>query len=71
MHRVVVGTLCLGLGLFMTASAAAAVPGNAALISGIDLQYADDSVRIQDDVYRHVNGKWLATTQIPRRQERL
>ena len=65
MHRVVVGTLCLGLGLFMTASAAAAVPGNAALISGIDLQYADDSVRIQDDVYRHVNGKWLATTQIP------
>ena len=32
---------------------------------GIDLQYVDDSVRPQDDLYKHVNGKWLATTEIP------
>jgi putative endopeptidase len=29
------------------------------------LQYADDSVRPQDDFYQHVNGKWLAVTKIP------
>ncbi|HEY1726095.1 MAG TPA: M13 family metallopeptidase [Steroidobacteraceae bacterium] len=34
-------------------------------ISGIELQYADDGVRPQDDFYRHVNGKWLDSTQIP------
>jgi putative endopeptidase len=33
--------------------------------SGIDLQGADTAVRAQDDFYRHVNGKWLATTEIP------
>lgn len=35
------------------------------LVSGIDTQYIDDSVRAQDDFYRHVNGKWLASTEIP------
>ena len=71
MNRVLVGAVCSGL--FITAAAAAwsaqsaspAGPGPAALISGIELQYADDSVRIQDNFYQHVNGKWLATTQIP------
>jgi predicted metalloendopeptidase len=43
----------------------AAVPAAPALVSGIDLQYVDDSVRVQDDFYKHVNGKWLATTEIP------
>ena len=33
--------------------------------SGIDLQYVDNNVRVQDDFYRHVNGKWLDTFQIP------
>jgi len=33
--------------------------------SGIDTQYFDDSVRAQDDFYRHVNGKWLDETEIP------
>jgi putative endopeptidase len=63
MHRAVVGILCLGV--VMATAAAAAVPAGAALISGVDSQYADDTVRIQDDFYRHVNGKWLTTTQIP------
>ena len=35
------------------------------LVSGIDVQYIDDGVRPQDDFYKHVNGKWLATTEIP------
>jgi len=42
-----------------------AAPAPPALISGIDTQYIDDSVRAQDDFYKHINGKWLATTQIP------
>jgi putative endopeptidase len=33
--------------------------------SGIDLQYVDANVRIQDDFFRHVNGKWLDTFEIP------
>jgi predicted metalloendopeptidase len=36
-----------------------------ALLSGIDVQYIDDGVRAQDDFYKHVNGKWLASTEIP------
>jgi predicted metalloendopeptidase len=36
-----------------------------ALVSGIDLQYIDDTVRAQDDLYLHTNGKWLAHTEIP------
>ena len=35
------------------------------LLSGIDFQYFDDSVRAQDNFYQHVNGKWLAATEIP------
>jgi len=41
--------------------AAAAPP----LVSGIDLRYIDDATRAQDDLYQHVNGKWLANTEIP------
>jgi putative endopeptidase len=33
--------------------------------SGIDTQFFDNSVRPQDDFYQYVNGKWLATTDIP------
>lgn len=43
--------------------AAVAIP--AALASGIDQGYADQAVRVQDDFYRHVNGTWLKTTEIP------
>jgi predicted metalloendopeptidase len=34
-------------------------------LSGVDLQYVDPSVRPQDDLYRHLNGKWLDSFQIP------
>src|ERR1700722_14940732 len=53
------------------APAAAAAPSTATappappLVSGIDLQSGDPTVRAQDDFYRYVNGKWLATVEIP------
>jgi predicted metalloendopeptidase len=46
----------------MTGKARAA---DAPMLSGIDLQYVDDSVRAQDDFFRHINGKWLDTVQMP------
>ncbi len=33
--------------------------------SGIATQYIDASVRPQNDFYKHVNGKWLQTVEIP------
>ena len=35
------------------------------LSSGIELANMDTSVRPQDDFFRHVNGQWLKTTEIP------
>jgi putative endopeptidase len=37
----------------------------AVLSSGIDLEFVDSSVRPQDDFYRHMNGKWLDSFEIP------
>ncbi len=48
------------------ASAASATTQSAsAPRSGIELQWIDRSVRPQDDLFRFVNGKWLAATPIP------
>ncbi len=33
--------------------------------SGIDTSYIDQNVRVQDDLFRHFSGKWLATHEIP------
>jgi predicted metalloendopeptidase len=44
---------------------AAQAASQAALQSGVDLQYVDHSVRPQDDVYRYLNGKWLDSFQLP------
>src|SRR6476660_1247693 len=33
--------------------------------SGLDPAAFDKNVRVQDDLFRHVNGAWLNTTQIP------
>jgi putative endopeptidase len=33
--------------------------------SGIDTDELDPGVRPQDDLFRHVNGKWIARTEIP------
>jgi putative endopeptidase len=35
------------------------------LASGIELDELDAEVRPQDDLFRHVNGKWIARTEIP------
>ncbi|WP_018625386.1 M13 family metallopeptidase [Kangiella aquimarina] len=35
------------------------------LVSGIDKAHFDTSVRPQDDLFRHVNGKWLNEFEIP------
>src|SRR5580698_7267314 len=42
-----------------------AAPSAPPLVSGIDIQYFDPSVRPQEDFYKHINGKWLAETEIP------
>ena len=35
------------------------------LKSGIDAAHIDPAIRPQDDLYRHFNGKWLASHEIP------
>ncbi|MGV8970033.1 MAG: M13 family metallopeptidase [Microbacteriaceae bacterium] len=37
----------------------------ASVTSGIDVAELDESVRPQDDLFRHVNGAWIARTDIP------
>lgn len=37
----------------------------APLTSGIDTAELDPAIRPQDDLFRHVNGKWIARTDIP------
>jgi putative endopeptidase len=36
-----------------------------AINSGIDLSYVDDAARPQDDLFGHVNGRWLEEYDIP------
>ena len=50
----------------MTATDASAPvsPGNFGP-AGIDLAEIDAAVRPQDDLFRHMNGKWIARTEIP------
>ena len=36
-----------------------------AIRSGIDLRYRDTTTRAQDDLFGHVNGRWLAEYEIP------
>ena len=33
--------------------------------SGIDMSGFDSAVRAQDDLFSHVNGKWVAETEMP------
>jgi predicted metalloendopeptidase len=54
--------------LLALACAAAFLSGCAAMRSphsGIDLAGGDLAVRPQDDLYAHVNGKWVRTTEMP------
>ena len=69
MNRYLLSSLTLTLlAAFANAAepATAAKPAAAATpVSGIDVQYIDPAVRVQDDFFTHLNGKWLATAEIP------
>ena len=39
-------------------------------VPGINLEFMDNSVKPSEDFFKHVNGKWLETTQIPDDQTR-
>ena len=41
------------------------IDDNATLRSGIDLDALDAATRPQDDLYRHVNGRWIDSHEIP------
>ena len=49
-----------GIALVCLAAGVSAAPE-----SGVQTQHFDPEVAPQDDFYRHVNGKWLAETEIP------
>ncbi len=38
---------------------------DATVLSGLDLRYVDAATRPQDDLFGHVNGRWLADYSIP------
>ncbi|HWR86202.1 MAG TPA: M13-type metalloendopeptidase [Rhodoglobus sp.] len=40
-------------------------PDRTGLNSGIALDELDPAIRPQDDLFRHVNGRWIARTEIP------
>ena len=49
----------------MAAFAGAADTPPPAPLSGIDTEFIDPAVRVQDDFFAHLNGKWLKATEIP------
>ena len=49
----------------LLAAATLGVAAQQALQSGLDRSTFDTSVRPQDDLFRHVNGAWLARTEMP------
>src|SRR6185436_7633157 len=54
------GSIAMALGL-----AATPLPTTDRATSGVDAASFDSSVRPQDDLYRYVNGRWLATVDMP------
>jgi putative endopeptidase len=55
----------LVLFLVVNVSHAQTPPAERNLRSGVDPTGVDKSVRPQDDLFRHVNGGWIARTEIP------
>jgi putative endopeptidase len=49
--------VCAGLGVGFAA--------DTVRVSGIDKSYFEPDARVQDDLFRHVNGKWLKDSPIP------
>jgi predicted metalloendopeptidase len=70
MRKTLIGVLPLAIwcGSLLATGPTAAGPAAStatAPASGVDFQYIDNSVRLQDDFFRHVSGKWLDTVEIP------
>ena len=66
MKRYLLSALTLSLLLNVSSSFADnAAPANTASATGIETNYIDQNVRAQDDFFRYLNGKWLATVEIP------
>ncbi|WP_426173189.1 M13 family metallopeptidase [Massilia sp. TWR1-2-2] len=65
MNKYLLSALTLGLiaGLAQAGGATKAVVKAPA--SGIAVEYIDPAVRVQDDFFKHLNGKWLTSTEIP------
>ncbi|MFZ2507825.1 MAG: M13 family metallopeptidase [Steroidobacteraceae bacterium] len=51
--------------LLASFAASAATPSATPLLSGIDSTAMDTGIRPQDDLFRYVNGSWLANTPFP------
>jgi putative endopeptidase len=58
-------TISLLAGFAHAADTAKSDAAPKSLVSGIEQQYNDPSVRAQDDFFKHLHGKWLATVEIP------
>jgi len=63
MKRAVFFAMCLGAAACMKPAEPNAA--TKAVESGLDPESFDKEVRPQDDLFRHVNGSWLARTEIP------
>ena len=59
-RRLLTACLCLNLAAPALADTLATAP-----VTGIDAAAMDKDVRPQDDLFRFVNGKWLAETPFP------
>jgi predicted metalloendopeptidase len=65
MKNVLLLGLAAGLAVSCSRHPAERADAAAPLRAGIDSAGFDKSIRPQDDLYRHVNGGWLAKTEIP------
>jgi putative endopeptidase len=63
MKRAMAASVAIALGIGVTVLAGQ--QSSRRLVSGIDVAAFDKSIRPQDDLYRYVNGAWLAKTAIP------
>lgn len=66
MKRHLLSTLTLSMMATLASAADPVAPISPALpISGIETRFIDPAVRVQDDFFTHLNGKWLTATEIP------
>ena len=63
MNRAFLFALCVAAAACMKPAAPSAPAGS--VESGLEPASFDKTVRPQDDLFRHVNGAWLASTEIP------